>query len=131
VLMSLTAVFVFSNWGITTAYINERFHTGVRASGFGLGYSLAVILPAFYAFYQGVLANVMDAAFTPLPLLVLGGLLITVGAWAGPETRDVDLDVGPDAEPAEAPAPATRRFARTPSDAPATTAAAVKEESTH
>ena len=45
VLMSLTAVFVFSNWGITTAYINERFHTGVRASGFGLGYSLAVILP--------------------------------------------------------------------------------------
>ena len=131
VLMSLTAVFVFSNWGITTAYINERFHTGVRASGFGLGYSLAVILPAFYAFYQGVLGNVMDAAFTPLPLLVLGGLLITVGAWAGPETRDVDLDVGPDAEPAEAPAPATRRFARTPSDAPATTAAAVKEESTH
>jgi MFS family permease len=131
VLMSLTAVFVFSNWGITTAYINERFHTGVRASGFGLGYSLAVILPAFYAFYQGVLGNFMDAAYTPLPLLVLGGVLITVGAWAGPETRDVDLDAGPDAEPADTTAPPTRRFARTPSDAPASTAAAFKEESTH
>jgi MFS family permease len=132
VLMSLTAVFVFSNWGITTAYINERFHTGVRASGFGLGYSLAVILPAFYAFYQGVLGNFMDAAYTPLPLLVLGGLLITIGAAAGPETRDVDLDVGPDARPEEAaPAPASRRFARTPADSPATTAAAVREESTH
>jgi hypothetical protein len=96
-----------------TAYINERFHTGVRASGFGLGYSLAVILPAFYAGYQDLLGHVMDSAYTPLPLLFLGGLLITIGAVMGPETRDVDLAAGTaaaeDAEPAQ-----TGRFRREP-----------------
>ena len=77
-----------------TAYINERFHTGVRASGFGLGYSLAVILPSFYAGYQDLLTNVMERTYTPLPLLVIGGLLITLGAAIGPETKDVDLAAG-------------------------------------
>jgi len=63
----------------------------VRASGFGLGYSLAVILPSFYAFYQSLLGHVMSSTYTVLPLLVIGGLLITVGGALGPETRDVDL----------------------------------------
>ena len=57
------------------------------------------ILPAFYAFYQGVLGNVMDAAFTPLPLLVLGGLLITVGAWAGPRRATWTSTAGPTPSP--------------------------------
>ena len=74
-----------------TAYINERFHTGVRASGFGLGYSLAAILPSFGAFYQSLLGHVMNPTYTVLPLLVVGGLLITIGGALGPETRDVDL----------------------------------------
>jgi hypothetical protein len=74
-----------------TTYINERFHTSVRASGFGLGYSLAVILPAFYAYYQAGLANIMPFEYTPLPLLVIGALLIVVGAAWGPETKDVDF----------------------------------------
>jgi hypothetical protein len=39
---------------LSTVYINERFKTSVRASGFGLGNSLAIILPAFYVFYQAV-----------------------------------------------------------------------------
>jgi hypothetical protein len=29
----------------------ERFTTGVRASGYGIGYSLGVLIPGFYAFY--------------------------------------------------------------------------------
>ena len=97
-LVTLTVLSVNACWGMITAYINERFHTGVRASGFGLGYSLAVILPSFYAGYQDLLSRVMDPTYTPLPLLVIGGLLITLGAILGPETRDVDLadrdDVG-------------------------------------
>jgi MFS family permease len=78
-------------WGVVTTYINERFHTGIRASGYGMGYTLAVIIPSFYAFYQAGLESFMSLAYTPLVLLVLGGVLIWVGAAIGPETRDVDM----------------------------------------
>ena len=93
VLALSAAVVVLVNpcWAMITAYINERFHTGIRASGFGLGYSLAVIIPSFYAFYQSLLGHVMSETYTVLPLLVVGGLLITLGGAMGPETRDVDL----------------------------------------
>jgi MFS family permease len=89
VLTIVVNLVVVSCWGVVTTYINEAFHTGVRASGYGLGYSLAVILPSFYAFYQGWLAHVVPDRYTALVLLVLGGALITVGAALGPETRDV------------------------------------------
>jgi MFS family permease len=91
VLTALLVALVGPCWGMITAYINERFHTGIRASGFGLGYSLAVVLPSFYAFYQSLLGHVMSSTYTVLPLLVLGGLLITIGGALGPETRDVDM----------------------------------------
>lgn len=94
------AVLTSSEWSLATAYITERFHTSVRASGFAAGYSLAVIAPSFYAFWQKLLGGVMSSTYTVLPLLVIGGLLIVVGAALGPETRDVDFeaDVG-EAEP--------------------------------
>jgi len=50
-----------------------------------------VILPSFYAFYQSLLGHVMSSTYTVLPLLVIGGVLITIGGALGPETRDVDL----------------------------------------
>ena len=68
-LTAATVVLVGPCWAIT-AYINERFHTGMRASGFGLGYSLAVVIPSFYAFYQGLVGEVMNPTYTVLPLLV-------------------------------------------------------------
>jgi hypothetical protein len=37
------------------------------------------------------LGRLMPYEFTPVVLLALGGLLICLGALAGPETRDVDL----------------------------------------
>nr|WP_269479212.1 MFS transporter [Rubrobacter xylanophilus] len=82
---------VDSPFALTPAYINERFHIGVRASGYGLGYSLAVILPSFYAFYQAGLATFMPFEYTVLVLVVVGGLLIAIGAAWGPETKDVDF----------------------------------------
>jgi len=90
-LVTLVVAVVTAPWGLTTTYINERFQTGVRASGFGLGYSLAVIPPAFYAFYQAGLASLMPFKYTPLPLLVLGALLMLIGAAWGPETKEVDF----------------------------------------
>lgn len=102
-LTTVVVVLVIWPWGLATTYINERFHTGVRASGFGLGYSLAVILPAFYAYYQAGLSSIMPFEYTVLPLLVIGAFLITAGAMWGPETKDVDFaeDVKrPEPEPA-------------------------------
>jgi MFS family permease len=91
VLVTIVTVLITWVWGLATTYINERFHTGVRASGFGIGYSLAVIPPAFYAYYQAGLATFMPFKYTPLPLLVIGALLILIGALWGPETKDVDF----------------------------------------
>jgi MFS family permease len=96
-LATLITVLTVSGWGLLSAYINERFHIGVRASGFGIGYSLAVILPAFYSFVMLWMASFMPYKYTQIPLLALGGLLILVGAAMGPETKDVDIS-----EPARA-----------------------------
>lgn len=91
IMVIVICVVTLSIWGIITTYINERFHTGVRASGYGLGYSLAVIIPSFYAFYQAGLAALVPSQFTALILMVIGGALIIVGAAIGPESRDVDM----------------------------------------
>ena len=98
VLVTIVTVLITWVWALATVYINERFHTGVRASGFGIGYSLAVIPPAFYAFYQSGLASFMPFKYTPLPLLVIGALLILIGAVWGPETKDVDFAEEPEVE---------------------------------
>ena len=88
---SALGVLIISNWGLATSYINERFQTGIRATGFGLGYSLAVIIPSFYAYFQAGLGTIMPFDYTVLPLLVIGGVLLAVGAMLGPETKDVDF----------------------------------------
>jgi hypothetical protein len=90
-LTTIFTVLIVSPWALTTAYINERFQTSVRASAFGIGYSLAVVLPSFYAFYQSGLAAFMPSEYTVLVLVAIGAILIVVGAAWGPETRDVDF----------------------------------------
>lgn len=87
----LCYLLVISPWGIVTSYICERFPTHVRASGYGIGYSLAVIIPAFSGAYLLVLRNFLPYAYTPVVLLVLAGVLMIIGALMGPETRDVEL----------------------------------------
>ena len=93
-LTTLTTCLVVAPGALSTVYINERFRTGVRASGFGLGYSLAIILPAFYVFYQTALAHFMPFKYTVLVLVVVGALLILAGAAWGPETKDADFSSG-------------------------------------
>ncbi|SFD95681.1 Predicted arabinose efflux permease, MFS family [Methylobacterium sp. 13MFTsu3.1M2] len=93
-LVSLLAVIVTSPWGVIVTYINERFATDVRATGFGIGFSLSVVIPSFYAFYMDWLSALMPLALTPVALLIVGGLIGTVGALIGPETKDVDFGTG-------------------------------------
>jgi MFS family permease len=90
-LVCVMAVLVTSPWGVIVTYINERFATDVRATGFGVGFSLSVIIPSFYAFYLTGLSAWIPPGIAPVVLLCLGGLLGMVGALMGPETRDVDL----------------------------------------
>jgi MFS family permease len=105
----LCYLLVVSPWGIVTTYICERFPTQVRASGYGIGYSLAVIVPAFSGAYMLALQGFMPYVYTPIVLITLAGVLIIVGALMGPETRDVEMRavdlgvVGPHLAPIEAP----------------------------
>lgn len=78
-------------WGVITTYMNERFQTDVRASGFGMGYSLAVVIPSFYAFYMTWFGHVMPDRLTAVALLFIGAVITVVGASVGPETKDVDF----------------------------------------
>jgi len=84
-------VTVTSCWAALVAYINERFATGVRATGFGVGYSLSIIIPSFYAFYLRGLSEIVTPSLAPVILLIIGGAIACVGALIGPETRDVVL----------------------------------------
>jgi MFS family permease len=79
-------------WAVLTAYINERFHTSVRASGYGVGYSAATIIPAFSSFYMlGLKGLGVPYAYTEIVILALGGFLLVAGALWGPETKHVDI----------------------------------------
>jgi hypothetical protein len=66
------SVLVTSPWGVLITCINERFATDVRATGFGVGFSLPAILPSFYAFYMDWLDAFMPARLVPAVLLCIG-----------------------------------------------------------
>lgn len=113
VLAAVIGLLTVSCWGLATVYINERFQTGIRASGFGLGYSLAVVIPSFYAYFQAGLGTIMPFEYTVLPIVAAGSLLILFGAAWGPETKDVDFarETRPETETT---ADSSRPGARTP-----------------
>lgn len=91
VLVVVFAIITTAPWGVITTYMNERFQTDVRASGFGMGYSLAVVIPSFYAFYMDWFGHIMPYHLTAVVLLFIGALITVIGASVGPETKDVDF----------------------------------------
>ncbi len=89
--VALILIFTGPAWAVITPYIAESFRTEIRSSGYGLSYSLATIVPGFYSFYMLALAKLMPYEFSPVVLLAAGGLLLTLGALAGPETKHVEF----------------------------------------
>jgi MFS family permease len=83
-----------SVFAVTPSYLCERFPAATRGTGFGLGYSTPLLITSFYAYYQNWLGGVLPYRFTPVVLLVISGVLITVGALLGPESRGADLSAG-------------------------------------
>ena len=86
-LSALTNVAIVGPFGVLPSYINERFATAVRSSGWGVGYSTAVVVPAFFAYYQLGLAQFVPFQVTASILAAFGGLIVMFGTWLGPETR--------------------------------------------
>jgi MFS family permease len=91
VLAAIFQIFLIAPWGIVTTYICERFPTHIRASGYGIGYSVAIVIPSFSGIYLLWLSHWMPYLMTPIVLIVIAPLLMIVGALMGPETRDVEL----------------------------------------
>ncbi len=80
-------------WGVVPSYINERFKTAVRASAYGVGYTLSILIASFYSFYMLALKAIVPYQYTQIILLVLAGILVIVGALLGPETKEANLDM--------------------------------------
>lgn len=92
VLFTLVNICSTPVWAIVTAYLNERFTTGIRASGYGISYSAATIIPAFSSFYMLGLTRIGVAyEYTEVVLFALGGLLLLIGALWGPETNHLEI----------------------------------------
>ena len=75
-----------SVYGPVAAYLTERFPTAVRSSGYGLAYSLSIVLPALYPYYLPPLQHALGSHLAVAGLLALAGILVAIGAVAGPET---------------------------------------------
>ena len=76
-----------SGYGPVGAYLVERFPAGVRSSGYGVGYSLSIVLPALYPYYLPPLQDLIGRHEAVAVLLVLAGILVLIGGLTGPETN--------------------------------------------
>lgn len=86
-LVALLQIVTVSVYGPVAAYLTERFPTAVRSSGYGVAYSLSIVLPAMYPYYLPPLQRAVGDHLAVAALLALAGMLVATGALAGPATR--------------------------------------------
>ena len=79
-------VLTVSMYGPVAAYLTELFPSPVRSSGYGVAYSLSIVLPALYPYYLPLAQHALGAKPAVAVLLGLAGLLVALGAMLGPET---------------------------------------------
>lgn len=91
-LAALLQVATVSGYGPIAAYLSERFPAEVRSTGYGSAYSLSLVLPALYPFYVPALEPWLGRDGTVIGMVVLGGLLVIVGARLGPRLGPRELD---------------------------------------
>jgi len=89
---ALLQVATVSAYGPIAAYLSERFPTSLRSTGYGAGYSLSLVLPALYPFYVPALVPLLGRHGSVLVMVVLGGVLVVVGAALGPRLSPRELD---------------------------------------
>lgn len=100
VLAAVLQVITVSAYGPVSAYLSERFPTEVRSTGYGMGYSLSLVLPALYPFYLPWLEALLGRNGSVMALIGLGGGLLVLGAALGPRLspRDIEADIDTVAE---------------------------------
>ena len=99
-LAALLQVLTVAAYGPVAAYLSERFPTEVRSTGYGMGYSLSLVLPALYPFYLPVVEPLLGRHGSVMAMVVLGGALLVLGAALGPRLapREFDADIDTVAE---------------------------------
>ena len=86
-------ILTVSAYGPIGAYLAERFPAAVRSSGYGVSYSLSIVIPALYPYYLPPLQNLLGHAGAIALLLACAGMLVLIGGFTGPETdRNTELE---------------------------------------
>jgi len=76
------------NFGVVPGYLSERFPTAARATGAGFAYQVGAALASFGPFLIGSLQDRgMGLAVAMASCIGVGGMLVIVLLWLGPETR--------------------------------------------
>lgn len=74
-----------SAYGPVGAYLAERFPAAVRSSGYGVGYSLSIVIPALFPFWLPGLQDALGPVTAVAVVLVAASALLIIGALLGPE----------------------------------------------
>jgi MFS family permease len=92
VLSSALQIITVSAYGPIAAYLSERFPAEVRSTGYGMGYSFSLVLPALYPFYLPWIEQAVGRQGSVMLLIALGGALVVFGAVRGPRFSPTDVD---------------------------------------
>ena len=90
--LAVLQVITVSAYGPVSAYLSERFPTEVRSTGYGMGYSLSLVLPALYPFYLPLIEPVLGRHGSVMGMVALGGALVVLGAALGPRLAPKDIE---------------------------------------
>jgi MFS family permease len=82
-LVTVLQIVTVSAYGPVGAYLSEQFPAGTRSSGYGIGYSASIVLPALYPWYLPPLQQVLGPHAAVAALLALAGLLVAIGGHLG------------------------------------------------
>ena len=83
--VTVVQIVTVSAYGPVGAYLSERFPAAVRSSGYGVGYSLSMVIPALYPFWLPGLQNTLGAGTVVAVVLAAAAALLIIGALLGPE----------------------------------------------
>ncbi|MFA7526745.1 MAG: MFS transporter [Ottowia sp.] len=70
-----------AGYGPVGAHLVEQFPSRVRSSGYGIGYSVSIVLPALFPYYLPWLQRATGPVAAVALLLALAGLLVCTGGW--------------------------------------------------